>query len=125
MKVPGTFSADELEKLDEQIKEELEEWNSLGLFMEGIQPSNESVLMLKIQMQTLFNLVLEHTEITEQSLNIMFKTVMRDSLKDLREKFTPEVERRRIAQITGKDPEAEIEIPQLRLLGPDGKPVKI
>ena len=125
MKVPGTLTEDPLEKVSREVKEELEQWNSLGLFMEGITASNESILMLKIQMQTLFNLILEKTSISEDDLNLMFQTVMRDSLKDLREKFTPEVERRRIAAITGIDPGAGVEVPELRLLGPDGKPVRI
>lgn len=123
MSIPGMPIEDELTSVNAEVEEELEKWNALGMFLEGISTSNESLLMIKIQMQTLFNLVLLKTEITEYDLNLMFKTVMRDSLKDLREKFAPEVERRRIAAITGKDPNAGIEVP--RLIGPDGKPLKI
>jgi hypothetical protein len=122
--IPGTFSESEQDKLDKEIQEELKEWQSLGIFLEGITASNESIIMLKIQMQTVFNMLLEHTEVTEDVLNVMFKTVMRDTLRELRSKFTPEVERRRIASITGKDPNAPVEVPELRLLGPDGKPMR-
>lgn len=112
---------DELEKLNEEVDEELQAWNQAGMFLEGIQPSNESLLMLKIQMQTVFNMLLTKTDVTEHDLNVMFKTVMRDTLRELREEFEPEAQRRKVAAITGN----EFEVPQLRLLGPDGKPVRI
>jgi len=123
MSVSGTFSEDELTKLDRRLKEELEEWNALGMFLEGIEASNESVLMMKIQIQTIINLLLTKTEVTEDELNITFKGIMLDTLRDLRKKFTPEAEKRRIAAITGQDPTSGVEVPQFKLLGPDGRPL--
>lgn len=123
-KVPGSFVTDRLTKLDQEIQSELEEWNSLGMFLEGITSSNESILMVKMQIQTIINLLLTRTDVSEDDLNLEFKTIMLETLKELRDKFTPEAERRRIAAITGQDPNENIEVPQFRLLGPNGKPVE-
>lgn len=122
-KVPGTKKS-ELEKAEAALKAEVEAWNNLGMSLDQTQHPNSSIFALRLQVQTIINIMLEKNLVTNEEFNIEFKKLVLADMKQMREANEPEIrEQRRQAIVGGARP--PIAVPHLRLIGPDGKDLKI
>lgn len=109
-----------LEDLQEALDEEAKTWEELGMAMNMVQHSNDSVFILKQQNQAMLNMMLSKGLVTEEELNIEFKTLLLNSMRVLREDF----ESQRREQV-GKMVQPGIALPDHRLLGPNGERIKL
>ena len=110
MRVPETKKTD-LEKIEEEIESETEEWKKIGMHANMTQHSNESIWMLKVQVQSMMNMILKLEICTQEQLNLEFKQLVLNDMRLLRKEAQAQKE--------------QMLVPQFPLLGPDGKPVKI
>lgn len=118
-KVPGTGKTP-LEKVQAELQEEIDLWNELGMSLNNTTHPPASLYAIKMQVQTLINLLIEKNFFTNEEFNIEFKTLILNDMRRLREFHEPQIrEERRQAILGGGKP--DITIPNLRIIGPDGK----
>lgn len=123
MTEPGTRK-DPLEKLTKKLEKEVEIWNELGMNLENTVHSPSSIYALKMQMQTLINLLLEKGIATNEEFNIEFKTLILNDMQRMRAVHEPQIrEERRQAIVHGV--KKDIAVPEIRVIGPDGRDLKI
>lgn len=122
-KVPETKKS-ELEKVQSELQKETEIWSELGMTLDQTIHPPGSIYAVKMQMQTIINLLLEKGYATNEEFNIEFKTLILNDMRRMREQEEPAIREARQQHILhGSKP--DIAVPQLRLLGPDGRDLKI
>lgn len=122
-KVPETKKG-ELEKVQEELQKELEVWNNLGMSLDQTGHPPGSIYAMKMQIQTIINLLLAKNLVTNEEFNIEFKKLLLADMQKMRAENEPAIrEARRQHILAGGKP--DIAIPHLRLLGPDGRDLKI
>src|SRR5262245_12087940 len=109
-KIPETKKT-ELEKLQELVEEESKEWQKLGMHPNMTVHPPESLWTLKMQVQALLNAVIKKGMVTEDEMNIEFRQLMLDDMRNMRAQAT---QQRRDALV-----------PEIKLVDPSGKPFKI
>lgn len=109
-KVPPTQKTD-LDKTQEQLDAEAREWSKLGMHPNMTQHSNESMWMFKMQVQSLIDILIKKDVFTEDEINLIYKQLMLIDMQRMREQA---MNQRR-----------EALVPEMNLLGPDGKPFKL
>lgn len=122
-KVPETKTS-ELDKLQKGLEEELQLWNELGMSLDQTGHPPGSIYAMKMQVQTIINLMLAKGFCTNEEFNIEFKTLLLKDMQKMRADNEPAIrEMRRQQIVSGVKP--DLAIPKLRLLGPDGTDLKI
>lgn len=123
MTEPGT-QKDPLEKLTAKLEKEVEAWNELGMSLENTMHTPSSIYALKMQMQTLINILLEKGIATNEEFNIEFKTLILNDMQRMRAAHEPQIrEERRQAIVHGVN--RDIAVPEIKVIGPDGRDLKI
>jgi hypothetical protein len=113
----GTIQA-QLERLVAELQEEVEKWNKLGMNLEGTQHTRESFYLLKMQMQTMINILLAKNFATDDEFNLEFKTLLLKDMQRMREMHEESIrEARREAIIQGAVP--PLLVPKIDLDGKD------
>ena len=122
-KVPETKKSD-LEKAVENLQAEINRWKELGMSLERTEHTNQMHYILKMQVQTIINIMLKNNLVTEDDFNLEFKTILAEAMQEMREKNEPQIreQRRRIIMQGAK---ADLVVPEFKLLGPDGKDIKL
>lgn len=113
----------DIEKLQAELDEEAELWEQAGLSVDNTSHSNGSIFIMKQQIQAIINVLLTNKLVGEEEINIEFKTLLLNSLRELREMFGPAMEQARISELMGRP--QKITLPEHKLLGSDGKELKI
>lgn len=113
----------ELEKIEEALKEEVEEWNALGMSMDGIGVPPNVVYIIKMQVQTLINVGLAKGYFTNDEFNLEFKKLILEDMQRLRIINEPQIRKARMQRIIKGD--GDIAVPKFRLLGPNGEDLLI
>lgn len=123
MTEPGTRK-DPLEKLITKLEDEVKIWDELGMNLENTTHAPSSIYALKMQMQTLINLLLEKGFTTNEEFNIEFKTLILNDMQRMRAAYEPQIrEERRQAIVHGV--KKDIAVPEIKVIGPDGRDLKI
>lgn len=112
-KVPGTQKTP-LDKATEALEEEVGKWQKLGIDHNSTVHTPASLFDMKIKFMSFHRIVKEKLGITDEELNIAYCQVMLEQMQELR----AHVEEQRMAQ------EKIVAVPQLGILGPDGKAIK-
>jgi hypothetical protein len=114
-RVPGTEKS-ELDKLNEELALEEVHWNRLGMTGNMTVHPPESIWVMRMQVQAMMNIILISNLCTEDELNIEFKKLMLTDMRKMREQV--ELQRRQAIVPKG------IEVPNVEILGKDGRPIK-
>lgn len=109
-RVPPTGKT-EIEKVEEDLEDEVRKWHDLGMHPNMTQHTNESMWIAKMQIQTIFDIIIKKGLISEEETNLTYKRLMLIDMRKMREQA--EAQRR------------EALIPDTPILGPDGQPFKI
>jgi len=121
--IPETRKSD-LEKIEAELKKEVEAWNELGMSLDGTVHVPASIYFLKMQVQTIINFMLEKEIAANEEFNLEFKTLILNDMRRMREENEPNIkEARRQAIVGGAKP--QIAVPKIRVLGKDGRELDI
>lgn len=110
MRVPETRES-ELEKVNKLLEEEADEWRKLRMHTNMIEHPEDSLWIMKMQIQTIFDILIKSGLRTEDEVNLTYKKLMLTDMRLMRK----QVEEKRRDSI----------VPEMKLLGPDGEPFKI
>jgi hypothetical protein len=110
-----------LEEIQAKLDDEAALWEAEGIGINQTSHTNESIFVLKQQSQAILNVLIKSGLITEEQINIEFKTIMYNSMVELRESFLAS-RRQQVEQMIGAP---KIALPDHRLIGPDGQEIKL
>lgn len=111
---------DNLEDLQEALDDESKLWEQNGMAMNMVQHSNDSLFILKQQSQAILNVLITNGLASEEDLNLEFKRILLNSMREIRADF----EKSRKEAI-GKMVQPGVALPEHRILGLDGKEIKL
>jgi hypothetical protein len=86
------------EETEKLLVEEQENWNRLGINLNQMQFTGTELFILQARLQALINCTIKGT-MSEDDMNIEVATIMRDSMKDIREKIEPQVKEAKLEQL--------------------------
>lgn len=116
---------DVLESLQKELDEEAAKWESIGITLDHTQHTNSSIFLVKQQIQTVINLMLKKEIITEDEINIEFKTLLLNSMREIRGQSEAAIQKSKIAELLGKPQDIALPSNEVRIVGKDGKEIKL
>lgn len=105
-----------LEELQEELDTESALWEEMGIGLNQVGHTPDSIFILKQQIQAVLNIIMSELGVSEDRMNIEFKTVMLNSMQTLR--ASAEEQRREALEKMLKPPMA---LPDHRIIGPNGE----
>ena len=81
----GGSKAEQLKALQSQVDDEFTEWAKLGLHPTLLQHGNESIWAMKLQLQSMMNLLIRLEILDELDLNIEYKRLQLNDMRALLE----------------------------------------
>lgn len=121
--VPESKKSD-LEKTEAKLQAEINRWNELGMSLERTNHTNQMHYLLKMQVQTIINIILKKNLVTEDEFNIEYKEILEDAMRAIREEHEPQI-RKQKRQMIVEGAKPPLVVPEFKLLGPDGREVKL